>query len=196
MIIRTIVEIFLIYFLPVILILYDILPFEYRFFYLVTICLTTILLSYTKGYSIQSLGLSRNNLYQGLRYNGIISIIFVFFFFICYWFGLIGREYIPDKLSFYIFYIFISCPLQEFTYRSYHFRLLDNLQITSPFARILFNSITFSFLHAIYRDILTLLFTLAIGILWALIYQKTRSTYGICLSHVIFGTISILAGLV
>jgi uncharacterized protein len=193
---RILSEIFFVYFLPVNLIVIGVLPFEYRFLYLVIICSFTIYLAYLKKFSIESLGLGKNNLKEGLLYNSYLSVIFVVFFFTCYKFGLIGREFVPDNMYFYLFYVFVSCPLQEFTYRSYFFRLLDELNIRAAIYRVIINAIVFGFLHVIYNDVLTVFFTFAMGLLWGAIYQKTRNVYGICLSHIVFGTISILAGLV
>jgi uncharacterized protein len=189
-------EIFLIYYLPILLILSGVLLFEYRFLYLVIICTATIGLSVKKCFSMKSLGLSTENLKKGLMLNGLLSLLFIIFFLVCYKLNMIGREYIPTQITFYVFYIFVSCPLQEFTYRSYFFRLLDEAKIENRIFRISFNAITFSFLHAIYQDWLTLLFTLIMGALWGYIYQSTKNVYGICLSHIVFGTITILAGLV
>ncbi|PHR22566.1 MAG: hypothetical protein COA36_17670 [Desulfotalea sp.] len=193
---KIFLEIFCVYILPVILIFLGVLPFEYRFVYLVIICTVTIFFSRMKGYSSESLGLGVTSLSAGFRYNFYLSLIFVGFFFASWYFDLIGREYIPQSIFFYLFYVFISCPLQEFTYRSYFFRLLDDLKIKKPAIRITLNALAFCFLHAIYGDLLTLVFTLFIGLVWAFIYQKTKCVYGVCLSHIVFGTISIAAGLV
>ncbi|MDK9716249.1 MAG: CPBP family intramembrane metalloprotease [Sulfuritalea sp.] len=190
------VEFLAIYILPVVLILFGVLPFEYRFVYLVTICSGTIFLANAKNYSIESLGMSVKNIRLGIKYNLYLSLVFLIFFLICWQLGMIGREFIPQHIGFYLFYVFISCPLQEFTYRSYLFRLLDDFGVRKSIWRVLFNSFAFCFLHAIYEDSLTLVFTFAIGVVWASIYQRTRSVYGVCLSHIVFGTISIAAGLV
>ncbi|EKD94594.1 MAG: hypothetical protein ACD_26C00027G0001, partial [uncultured bacterium] len=134
-------EIFAIYFMPVILILSGALPFKYRFIYLVIICTCTIFSAIFRKYSLSSLGLSFEGLATGLKYNISLSVIFLLFYTSCWYFDLFGREYIPDSYMFYLFYIFISCPLQEFTYRSYFFKLLDDLNIRQPLYRIGFNSI-------------------------------------------------------
>jgi uncharacterized protein len=193
---RVVGEFLLIYVLPVSLILAGALSFDYRFAYLTGVSLITMAFSVAKKTSFAALGLSTDGLKEGLRLNGLLCLIFALFLLLAYHGGLVGRKFVPQHLFFYMFYIFVSCPMQEFVYRSYFFVLLDKVSIVDSRVRICLNALAFSYLHAIYMDWLTIIFTFVIGALWAAIYQRTRNVYGLCLSHAVFGTITILAGLV
>ncbi|MGE4263487.1 MAG: CPBP family glutamic-type intramembrane protease [Desulfovibrio sp.] len=194
--IRVLVEIFIIYYLPVSLILIGILDFGNRFVYLVLVGLLVIFISKLKRLSFFDLGLRPRSLKADLVLNALLSLIFILFFVSAYCLGLIGRKYVPQDVMFYIFYVFISCPLQEFLYRGYFFSLLNKANIIKSSHRIFLSALSFSYLHSIYLDFFTLVVTFAIGALWSYIYQKTNSIYGVCLSHIVFGTVTILAGLV
>ncbi|MDF5730392.1 MAG: CPBP family glutamic-type intramembrane protease, partial [Rhizonema sp. PD38] len=62
--------------------------------------------------------------------------------------------------------------------------------------QILISSLLYSFVHLIYRDVPTLVFTFIIGLLWGCYYAKFRNLYSIIVSHSLLGAISIQVGLV
>ena len=58
------------------------------------------------------------------------------------------------------------------------------------------SSLLYSFVHIIYRDFLTCLLTLIIGLIWYKNYEKNRNIIGISLSHAVLGAITIFAGII
>ncbi len=185
-----------IYCIPVILILLGVLPFQYRFVYLTLMGAFVGLLAYRRGYTLEELGLKGGNIRLDIALNGLLVLVFLSFFSVAYFAGMFGRKFIPESAFFYIFYVLISCPVQEFLYRSYFFALLQKSKCSEMHCVVLCSAIAFSFLHTIYHDVVTLVAVFAAGIAWAFIYAKTKSFYGVCMSHALFGTMTILAGLV
>lgn len=68
-----------------------------------------------------------------------------------------------ETIYFYLFYIFISCPIQEFLYRGV-FGYFDKL-ITNKYMFLILPSLMYSFVHIIYKDYLTCILTLSLGII-------------------------------
>lgn len=57
-------------------------------------------------------------------------------------------------------------------------------------------SILYSFVHIIYKDALTLLLTLVIGLVWYEYYHKDKTLVGVSISHAILGVVTIIAGVI
>jgi membrane protease YdiL (CAAX protease family) len=96
---------------------------------------------------------------------------------------------------FYIFYILVSCPFQEFVYRGYLFHALDILHL-KRWSRIIVAAILYSFVHVIYGDPYILLSTFIAGMLWNMHYDMIRNLAGVIVSHAILGVLTITLGLI
>ena len=51
-------------------------------------------------------------------------------------------------------------------------------------------------MHIIYKDVLTLVFTFALGIVWGMMYTRTKSFCVVALSHAILGVGAIGLGVI
>ena len=103
-------------------------------------------------------------------------------------------KYNPNEtLLFYIFYVFISCPAQEFLYRGIFGYFDTNSKYN--YLWLVLSSLCYSFVHIIYRDILTCALTFIIGIIWYMLYKKDKNLCGVTLSHMILGVATIFLGI-
>jgi membrane protease YdiL (CAAX protease family) len=195
-IVKFVVFTFLAFYLPVILIWVNIIPFEYRFHILVAMAVIMAIYSFMAKYSLQDLGFRNDTLKASLLWNGGLSAFFVVLMYSLYMAGLIREPTVPSWTLFYLFYVFISSPAQEFIYRSVMFAELDKANIKQSFPRIAISAVTFCFLHVIYNDWITLAVTIFMGVVWGVIYNKKPNFWGVTISHAILGVVSIATGLV
>ena len=63
------------------------------------------------------LGITKNNLFKSIKRNSLLIVIMVLGIIVISLLG-IKKYQSNETILFYIFYIFISCPIQEFLYRS------------------------------------------------------------------------------
>lgn len=54
----------------------------------------------------------------------------------------------------------------------------------------------YSFVHIIYKDIITIILTFIIGIIWFYLYRKDKNLFGVSLSHCIVGILTIFLGII
>lgn len=184
------------YYLPVLLVYCGAIPFRFRFAVLISM---TVLMSLHASYAKRSwlsLGFSRENLKGSLFWNSIVSLLLIATILVAFYSGMIRKPTIPSWNLFFVFYIFISAPAQEFLYRSALFAEMSASGIVSPIAQIAISALTYSFLHIIYKDIITILVTLLMGVIWGAIYHYRRNFFGVAVSHSVLGALSILVGLV
>jgi hypothetical protein len=186
----------LVYILPPLLILAGAIPFSFRFPLLLIIAAMVLLYVLLKGNSLSSLGLRIDNLKSSLKYNLLITLLALIMIAILYFVGLIRAPSISQWRWFFIFYVLLSCPAQEFLFRGALFAEMDRAGITQKIWQVTISSVSYSFLHVIYRDAITLSVSLVIGIAWGLSYFISRNLWGVTISHCILGTASIFVGLI
>ncbi|MBE0673649.1 MAG: CPBP family intramembrane metalloprotease, partial [Bacteroidales bacterium] len=121
--------------------------------------------------------------------------VLVLFLWAAYRLELIREPTIPDWNYFFMFYVFVSSPLQEFLFRSLVFRELESAG-AGKIAKVAISTVNFGLMHIFYHDWVTFLSALFIGLCLGLIYSQTRSIYGISASHAVVGALSIYVGLV
>jgi membrane protease YdiL (CAAX protease family) len=83
-------------------------------------------------------------------------------------------------------YAMFSVYPQELIYRTLYFQRYESL-FKSKSLFIFVNAIVFSLAHIFYRNPLVLLMTFLGGILFALTYDKTKSTLLVSIEHAIYG---------
>jgi len=184
------------YYVPVLLIWFEIIPFEFRFQVLIIITIISAIYSFFRNHSLYDLGFRLDNIKYSLFLNCILILLALIFLTTLYYSDNIRSPVIPEWKWFYIFYILISAPSQEFVFRSVLFAELKKTNINSLFFKIILTSVTYSFLHLIYNDLLTLLITLLMGIVWGVIYSRTGNFWGVAFTHAVLGIISINIGLI
>ena len=108
--------ILIIYILVPIIILFSDYLYEIKFYLLTGIGLAIFILMKLFKVSNEELGITNKNIWKSIKRYLILIIISAMFILI---FKLLHIDkYNPDEtLLFYIFYIFVSCPIQEFLYR-------------------------------------------------------------------------------
>ncbi len=195
-IIKTLLIIIVAFIVPVILILTNIISFDYRF-YVLEIS-TIILFLYTRltQISLNKLGFTTKNLKPSLIQLLPLTLGLSIFMLITYSLGWVR---LPENFTitwkFYLFFVFISSPSQEFLYRGFLFWLFEDINII-PRNRIILSSVLYSFVHAIYWDLPTLIITLVIGLIWGQNYEKYRNLYSVIFSHSVLGAVAIMVGLI
>jgi membrane protease YdiL (CAAX protease family) len=110
--------------------------------------------------------------------------------------GLIGKTTIRFWPLFFVFYILVLTPAQEFFFRSLLFAEMGNLRYKRQWSMIILSSLSFCFLHIIYQHPLMILITLLMGLVWSIIYYKYPNFWGVTLSHALLGTAAFALGLI
>ena len=146
------------------------------------------------GFNNSSLGIKPAKTTQSIRDISVITLILIVIGIILSSFK-ISRFQPSETLSFYLFYIFISSPIQEFLYRGALTSILQQINFRK-FSIILISSILYSLAHLGYKDLITCILTFLIGLLWHQKYLKTKNLAGVTISHAILGIITIFIGII
>lgn len=187
------ISILLIYIIVLIIILFNSYLYEIKFIILTITGLLIFIIMKIFKVSNKELGISKNNLLRSIKRNLLLIVISVLIIMILKLFHL--DKYNPNEtILFYTFYIFISCPIQEFLYRGVIGYFNNNSKYN--YSWIIISSLCYSLVHIIYRDILTCLLTFIIGIVWYLLYRKDNNLAGVTISHILLGIITILLGII
>jgi len=193
---RFVLLLAVVYVAPVVAILAGVLPFAWRFRVLVAIALVMVVFARLRGHRPRDLGIRSDNLRGALIAHGALSAVLVALLGLASYAHLIRAPTPPDWSLFYLFYVFVSSPAQEFLYRGLIFAEMNAAGIASPLAQVLISAANYCFLHAIYRDSLTLAVTLALGLIWGAIYRRLPNLWAVSLSHAVLGAISIAVGVI
>ncbi|BAZ16014.1 abortive infection protein [Calothrix sp. NIES-4071] len=181
------------YILPVLLLYLKIIPFSWRFYLLILTAIATLAITRLYNFSPVELGLTRQRLGISFKVIALPTLAFVLLMLINY---MMQRPRIDNstyQLPFYLFFVGVSSPVQEFLYRGFLFAVFSRAKL-APWLMILLSSLLYSFVHLIYQDVPTLLFTFIIGVLWGIHYVSFRNLYSIILSHSVLGVVAILVG--
>lgn len=186
----------LIFYIGSVLLLYfGIVPYESRNWLLLVMTCIMIIYVMVKRFSLHDLGFTSSHLKGSLLLNGIFTLIVVSGLIAANKFRLMRPASIPSYQFFFLFYIFVSCPCQEFLYRSIVFAEFQRRKI-APLYFIIVSAINYTFLHVFYNDSLTLAVTLIGGLVWGYIYSRHPNFWGVAVSHILIGATSLLTGLV
>jgi len=160
--------------------------------------MTFVMIAYDRrqGFTLKDLGMRKDTLKGSLLLHLLVSLPLVIVMFLSFRAGIIRAPTVPDRTLFFVYYLFISCPSQEFLFRSNLFALMDKHHIRGPLVQVALSAITYSFLHIFYLDGITLIATFIIGLVWGGIYYRYPNFWGVTLSHAILGITSILVGLI
>lgn len=160
--------------------------------------MTVVMIAYDRwhGLSLEELGIRRDTLKGSFALNAIAALLLVTFIYITFKAGFIRTPTPPGWKLFFAYYLLISSPSQEFLYRSNFFALARRSGFGGAWLQVVASAITYSFLHIIYKDAITLSATFAAGLLWGWIYHKYPNFWGVAFSHAALGTVAILVGLI
>ena len=176
------------------LILFNIIPWDYKFWALSAGALFVFIVLKVQGVSNADLGFSlhqwRTAVLSVVPMTAALSIISIVYLI------LNGSRYSPtETIYFYLFYIFVSCPAQELLFRSALRVLLRPLGLTLRIEMLVAASL-FGFVHVIYKDPFTLAAMIIVGFFWYHLYLRTRNLIGVTISHITLGILTIALGLV
>jgi len=183
----------LLYLTPPTLLLFDLIPFEFRFVLLIGIAAFLSFYSYYQGFTFKDLGFRRDTLASSLKWNLLLSICSILFVWGLVSAGIIRTVSLPEWSYFFVFYILISGPFQEFIFRAALYAEMQR-HWKGKLPYIICSSLIFSYLHIFYKDPFTLLLTLIMGFIWGTIYAKYPNFIGVAISHAIVGAIVISMG--
>ena len=185
--------ILLIYLLVPILILYNSYLFKIKFYILTIIGILIFILMKLFKIKNKDLGINKDNIFKSIRSNILLILVSLIIIFILKLLH-IDKYNSDESIYFYIFYIFISCPIQEFLYRGV-FGYFEK-SINKKYLWIILSSFCYSFVHIIYKDILTCILAFIIGIIWYSLYRKDYNLIGVSLSHIVLGILTISLGII
>ncbi len=186
----------ILYYLPPLLLLSGWLQFEWRFRILAVMTGMMIAYDWRRGLSLRELGFRTDTLKGSLFLNALVSLLLISIMFLSSNAGVIEEPTPPAWGLFFAHYVFISSPSQEFLFRSNLFALMRRSNIKGAVLQVVVSAVTFSFMHVFYRDLPTLIVTLAIGLLWGAIYYKYPNFWGVALSHALVGAVAVKVGVI
>lgn len=160
--------------------------------------MTCMMIAYDwrRGLSLKELGFRTDTLKGSLFLNALVSLPLVSIMLLSFDAGVIREPTPPAWGLFFAHYVFISGPSQEFLFRSNLFALMRRSNINGPVLQVVVSAVTFSFMHAFYKDWPTLIVTLAIGLMWGAIYYRYPNFWGVALSHALLGVVAVKVGVV
>ena len=121
--------------------------FKYKFYILVTFGILIYFWLRKNNISNEDLGITKRNIANSLISNLPIIIISVSIIILMKFLNI--NKFVPSEtIYFYLFYIFISCPIQEFLYRGFY-GYFDN----GKHSTMLISSSMYAFVHIIQRYI-------------------------------------------
>ncbi|QDL11268.1 CPBP family intramembrane metalloprotease [Brasilonema octagenarum UFV-E1] len=183
------------YILPIILIDLGLVPFRARFYVLILAAIAIFAIAQLYRFSALELGFTKRHLGSSLKAIALPTLASALLMFIYYIMQGPRIDNSAYKWTFYLFFVGVSSPVQEFLYRGFLFGIFSRAKL-AIWVQILLSTLLYSFVHLIYRDVPTLLSTFILGLFWGCHYAKYRNLYSIIVSHSVLGAIAILVGLV
>ncbi len=184
---------FLLYIAPVLLISGGLVAPHWRFHVLMSVTIAASVLSYVNQDSLDVLGVK----FPAMRHVLIWTVLpLAAGLALTAGFSLTGRISLVQHPGFFVFFVFVSAPAQEFLYRSFLFRQMDGFGGFGPSSKIVFSAALFSFMHLVYGSGLTLILTFLIGAVWAAVFHYTRNLAVVAVSHAAVGAVAIFLGVI
>ncbi len=184
------------FYTPPTLIWLGIIPFKYRFHAL--FCVLTGFLFYCilRRFSLHELGFRKDNLSTSMRWNLLFSLIGAVGLYATHKAGLLRPRH-PTYLPYaYAAYFFILGPVQEIVFRGILFAEMKRIRILDKRWILLISSLSFCFLHIIYRHPPLLIIAFISGLAWSAIFTKWPNIWGIALSHSLLGALAMSLGMI
>lgn len=184
------------FYTPVILIWSGAIPFEYRFHASLALLAVFILYSVLRNHGFRELGFRADNLKNSLLWNLIFCMAGSICLYATYKAGILRAK--NDHLLPYIYvaYILILSPVQEVVFRGILFAEMKRIRIMDHRLVLFISTLSFCFLHIIYRHPPMLIITFVSGLVWGLIYTKWPNIWGVSLSHSLLGALAIFLGVI
>jgi membrane protease YdiL (CAAX protease family) len=187
-------QILLIFVLPIILLFFNIIKKRFRLLLLFLISLLAIGIVFVEKISANNLGLRIDNFRISIFPYAIFTIVALIAIFL-FAFLLRRKPDVNWKKDIHFLYLFIPISaLQEFLYRGFLFFKLESVS-TNIFWVILANTVLFTLLHVIYRDIkVNIPFAFVAGLGFSLMYYYYPNLILISISHMILNYFAVFFG--
>ncbi len=197
---RLALELILIYLLPVAVIKIvwgDVFFFYFRAFMAFFVFWAIVSAAYGRwsGLSFLEMGFTRRLLGCSLLVNALVTVVVIGGI---VWLAaprLLTHPHFPRSLWFPLFYVFLSCPAQEFLYRGLIFSILERGGVRNGVVLVVVSAFLYASLHVFFTKPFMVPLTFLMGLCWGTIYLFFRNLWGIILSHVLVGLIAIMAGI-
>ena len=183
------------YIIPVLLVYWGFIPFSWRFYVMIITAIVMLAIARIYRYSPIELGLTKQNLENSFKSIALPTLVAVVLMLIYHAFQESRLDNSAYNWTFYLFFVIVSAPVQEFLYRGFLFGIFTRVKL-AIWWQILLSTSLYSFVHIIYQDLPTLLLTFMVGLVWSCYYAKYRNLYSIIISHGLLGLVAILVGLV
>lgn len=189
-----IIQIILLFILPIILIYFQIIPFKYRFHTLGIISLLATGIIILEKWTFSELGIYFNIFNQYLIPYGVFTFISLLLLLVSI--HIFKLKHLKNFWNnpIFIFRAIVLSFLQEFLFRGFLIYKLSSL-FNSSFVIILMNSLLFTILHFIYsNNLYTLLLIFLVGLGFAFMYFYFPNLILISISHSILNYIAVMFG--
>lgn len=185
------------YLIPILMLYFGYLPFWSR--HVVLALMGFVLTAYAIGRPIghKELGFRTDNIKRAMIWNTAVTALAIVGVVIAWKTGFLKATYLGgETIWFYLFYVLISAPIQEFVFRSLMFYELNLLLNRSAWFKITFSAFIYSLAHVMYKDPAVLAITFGMGLVWGYIYLKKPNFWGVAISHAILGAVTIFFGFI
>lgn len=180
------------YVLPVALLAGNVIPLELRFHVLVLVALLASVTAWSRRQSAESLGFAVPGFGQLAMWLAVQLVVLAAGLMMS---SLAHRQVAPKGLGFYLFFVFVSAPVQEFLYRSFLFVELSKLGVPRVGFALL-SALLYGLMHVVGGDMVTVVLTFCMGLVWALGYSARRNVLLAAASHAVLGASAIRLGFI
>lgn len=187
---------FAIYFLPPFFIFVNWIDYKYRYHIMAPVIIGVAIYAIFQKFKTKQLGMRWDNFWDAFKWQFGVSVGMTVFVLILVYNNYVRDLEPPQSLWFYMMYLFISGPVQEFTYRGVPFAELDKYENMPAWMKVGIVTLNFTWLHVIYFDWIIIIATLIIGFIWTIIYHNKRNLWAVSIAHAICGLLAIWNGLV
>ncbi|MEE8589428.1 MAG: CPBP family intramembrane glutamic endopeptidase [Sulfurimonadaceae bacterium] len=191
------VEFFLIFICPPLLIVWGLLPKEAIMPVLWVVSLYAYLLLRSSGVKVLAIDFEREALYAVLKRFVIIAAVMTLFVLLYkpeIFLALVKTE--PWRwLAVMLFYPVFSAFIQEVLFRNFFFYRYEKLFEGRMLLLVTVNALLFAYVHIVFENWIAVIFTFFGGLLFAQTYLKTRSTLLTAIEHSLYGNTLYTLGL-
>lgn len=181
---------------PVVLIWLKIIPFEYRFYAFFFSLAGLACFCFHRRYRLDELGFRIDTFKNALEPNLIFCAIGGMTLYILFKAGFLTPRDHGELFHNYMVYILFLGPVQEIIFRGVMFTEAKRIQSGGNRLFLWISTLSFSFLHIIYRHPQILAIAFISGLVWGIIFIKRPNIWGVALSHSLLGTFAMLLGLI